>query len=528
MLPHLEIRVIRSIRNWAKFALPAFALALVVLWANFALANPTQNPPGGNVTLTSSQWTTSGSNIYYTTGNIAVGTTTVGYPLTVSGGADSLFGLFRSGATYPTIFKQGTDGALVINNANSDVLTLKSGNLSIGTSTTLHTFGSAGKTLSLYDGTADNIVVLELAGNNPTGGGSTLGMITFNNTNSAEASKRVAQITSLRDGSDNAGSLRFSVFNSSASMIDALHIDSNGNVGIGTAAPSYKLHSLDTGNNTFAAYFQQTNASASNGILIDTQTQNAADKALLIRTNAGASTTLVVTNSGNVGIGTASPGTSLDITSATGNTTLRITAPANQNPVINMMPTTGNYGAYIFYGTAAGSASFLIQSNKTGAGYGIVQDADGKVGIGTASPGQKLDVVGTIRQTGAINCDIGSNASGDVLCLSDERVKDVKGIYLGSLDVINGISPIRFNFKGESYEHVGFSAQNVQKVLPEATPVQGDGYLGLDSKGILSASVNSIKELDQRTRGQQKEIDELKAENAELRQEISELEARIK
>ncbi len=216
------------IGNWAKFALPAFALALVVVWANFALANPTQNPPGGNVTLSSSQWTTSGSNIYYTTGNIAVGTTTIGYPLTVATSSDSLFGLFRNGATYPVIFKAGTDGALVINNGNANHLTIaSSGNVGIGTtgpSSLLHLSG--GQVVS--QGSTPSNAQLRIQGTGSAGTGNDAIILFWTPSN--------ARAIYLDESDSN----KLKITGGGAT--DLVTIDNSGNVGIGTTAPSSTLH----------------------------------------------------------------------------------------------------------------------------------------------------------------------------------------------------------------------------------------------------------------------------------------------
>jgi hypothetical protein len=67
-------------------------------------------------------------------GNVGVASSSPGYKLVVSGAVDNLFGLERSGASSPTIFKLGTDSALVISNGGTDLLTLKSGNVGIASS----------------------------------------------------------------------------------------------------------------------------------------------------------------------------------------------------------------------------------------------------------------------------------------------------------------------------------------------------------------------------------------------------------
>ena len=44
-------------------------------------------------------------------------------------------------------------------------------------------------------------------------------------------------------------------------------------------------------------------------------------------------------------------------------------------------------------------------------------------------------------------------------------------------------------------DYVGFSAQNVQSVMPEAVGQSRDGMLSLSDRAILAAVVNAIKEI---------------------------------
>jgi hypothetical protein len=103
--------------------------------------------------------------------------------------------------------------------------------------------------------------------------------------------------------------------------------------------------------------------------------------------------------------------------------------------------------------------------------------------------------------------------------VSDERLKN-HAPYTGGLEEILGITPIRFTynelgqkFGGWDKEHVyvGFSAQNVQKSIPEA--IQGtegeEKYLSLDPRPITAALCNSVKELYGIIKEQGKRIEEL-------------------
>jgi hypothetical protein len=90
--------------------------------------------------------------------------------------------------------------------------------------------------------------------------------------------------------------------------------------------------------------------------------------------------------------------------------------------------------------------------------------------------------------------------------VSDERLKtDITPATVGLPEIL-AIEPINFHRlgpEGEVYpaDEIGFSAQNVQPIIPEAVTEAGIGLpdaLAVASEMILAAVVNAIKTLDQR------------------------------
>jgi hypothetical protein len=133
----------------------------------------------------------------------------------------------------------------------------------------------------------------------------------------------------------------------------------------------------------------------------------------------------------------------------------------------------GNDGTWGFRKTSAGSG------DKT-ASYEVYFDGN-NMGIGTTSPGQALDVAGTIRQSTAKSCSLGvvTNASGDFsACVSsDERLKtNIAGITYNST-TIDALAPVLYKWKDpkarDDQQHAGFIAEQVAQVFPQAVTPAG-------------------------------------------------------
>lgn len=145
-------------------------------------------------------------------------------------------------------------------------------------------------------------------------------------------------------GMDVSNGGRFSIASSTAlGTTDRLVIDGNGNVGIGTTNPSNKLNvfgTIDTNTNSSMSAFRFFDTSASpvfkGGITwYDTgrvRFNTGSSVALDFTTNDTDTSRLWIATGGNVGIGTTTPTTQLQVTTSASNATSTLTVgKANQN-----------------------------------------------------------------------------------------------------------------------------------------------------------------------------------------------------
>lgn len=259
-----------------------------------------------------------------------------------------------------------------------------------------------------------------------------------------------------------------------------------------------------------------------------------------------------IDNAGNVGIGTTSPNKKLHIVDATG---------VVGNPTVRLEGATAGYGAGIEAGAPLTGGAYLVMGKLVWDGEnswnttastqdsyvtlhttvdGVLTErfritSAGNVGIGTTTPGYKVDVVGTINTSGGVRIT-SISTSGTVticrdgtayltLCSSDERLKkDIKSISGSGLDAILKLRPVNFHWKKDTNQKLdaGFIAQEVQKVIPEAIGVNDtDGMLTFNVTPIVSYTVKAVQELKIANDNLKAVIDEqaasLRNQEAELR-----------
>lgn len=176
---------------------------------------------------------------------------------------------------------------------------------------------------------------------------------------------------------------------------DALYIKSDGNIGIGTTSPAYKLEVSGTG------YF--LNNLTANGVTIGSSDIRSSSNILTL----GGTSEIIRITGGNVGIGTTSPAYKLDVSPVT--STVRL-----GRVLTGEWPTSANYALFGHavldhtnsgnYALLQGSAGDTFLNAASGQPiYFRIANADkmilasgGNVGIGTTNPTQKLEVRGYV------------------------------------------------------------------------------------------------------------------------------------
>jgi hypothetical protein len=220
--------------------------------------------------------------------------------------------------------------------------------------------------------------------------------------------------------------------------------------------------------------------------------------------------------SGDVGIGTTAPLAKLEI-KGTGTNLLRLQPNGDEedNHLIfgaaaldhnrAMIIATGNQG------DAFGDLRFVTNLVNGPPVTAMTLRASGNVGIGTTEPGATLEV----KEGGTTLADAWTTRSSARFKINIEPI-------IAPLDKALQLRGVTFNWKDTRQPSIGFIAEEVAHVLPEAVEYDADGKTtrGLDYSKVTPLLVEAIK-------AQQQEIEGLRRENAGLRTRTARQEARL-
>jgi hypothetical protein len=308
--------------------------------------------------------------------------------------------------------------------------------------------------------------------------------------------------------------------------VEAMRIDSSGNVGIGTSSPAYKLTVDHTSSFGFAVTRSakyigiNANAAGSNAYsYIETDT----GMALAFATN-GANERMRIDSSGNVGIGTSSPAVNLNVAKASDGVAARFQRSSGGGLVdIETYNGIGGIGT-------SDNIPFRLNTNNT---ERMRIDTSGNLLVGTTANAitaysaskslvQSADYSGSVAQLinststtgtqyflafgrGASVCGqitSGSTNSTSFTTSSDYRLKkDVQPIT-GALAKVQTLKPCTYKWVEDNTISEGFIAHELAETFPQAVVGEKDAvnaegnpvYQGVDTSFLVATLTAAIQE----------------------------------
>jgi hypothetical protein len=376
------------------------------------------------------------------------------------------------------------------------------------------------------------------------------------------ASVAAASISAVHTG-DGASALTFGTrTNASSDVAERMRIDASGNVGIGATSAGSRLQVTSATSNSVRLF-----NTAGNGNILDFvdqswQAQIEGNSGNILFKTGGTSERMRIDSSGNVGIGTSSPASKLDVFDGTGTIATRtlIRARDNAQSASNVLAETK---AMQFLGAANTEVGYLSFQHNQGFGeFGSVDlaaiggsrplrfftnsterariDSSGNLLVGATSGGAKIQVEGNARfhgiqtragtagswggnnfnlfWTGSANAELWIDTTnvGNITLSSDYRIKrSVETQTADALSRVMQLRPVTYQmadygtlFKASDKVKEGFIAHELAEVIPSAVEGEKDDPNQIQSlrlDALVSVLTKAVQEL-------KAEVDSLRAQ----------------
>ena len=290
---------------------------------------------------------------------------------------------------------------------------------------------------------------------------------------------------------------------------ERMRINSSGHVGIGTTSPSYRLSVEAASGTDVTALFKSDDANAwiqirdntttDTGVMVGANGDN-----LLLR--AGSNTRMYLKSDGNVGIGTTSPSSKLQVEGNVqfgdgGGFDMNINGTRHQFSLGGSEKMRIDSSGHLLIGMTSASTTTQGMMFRPGQESSIFRNSGFNLLVGGAQSGQRLI---DFRHNGASIGHISKSGTTGISYNegSDYRLKENAVAISDGITRLKTLKPYRFNFKADASTTVdGFFAHELTAV-PEAISGTKDEvdennepvYQGIDKSKLVPLLVAALQE----------------------------------